>query len=172
MSFFDSVLKCLGFEVEEKPKKEKKVKEKKIKTTAEFDLSGDLEKFQKELNDSFYQDDSTYENEDDYAIDFEQQIQKDENHETAQHKNLESQMESFVVKNGGVTKKTISVRPISQAQVQAVVDELRLGMDAVVNLSAFTPQDKIRALDFISGATYCLEMKINKIDDDTYSLSH
>ena len=64
--------------------------------------------------------------------------------------------------------KPVSFAPTSEKQVQDVVDSLKSGKDAIVDLKNLDAKEYIRALDFLSGAIYVLGGKIKKMSDKTF----
>ena len=171
MGFFDGVLKALGFETEEKPKKEKIDKKKKNKT-GEFDLQA-----QDTPENNYLENRQNIDL--DFQNQFEDEIKEDfeEDYSENNFSNIETQMpvqpninqfSSSQRKSGRV----LNVKPENQGQVQASIDELKNGANIIIDLSLFESSDLIRALDFVSGACYCLGVKINKINSCVYSLYH
>ena len=65
-------------------------------------------------------------------------------------------------------KEPQTIVPQNQQEVQQIVDTLKLGETVIVNLEQFKNTEYVRALDFMSGATYVLDGKIKKIGDKTY----
>ncbi len=59
----------------------------------------------------------------------------------------------------------------SQLQVQQILDELKEKGVVIIDLSGFNITDRVRALDFISGAIFALEGSIKKLEDEKYYCS-
>lgn len=207
MGFFDVILKGLGFEVEDKPKKEKKEKLNKNKKIGEFDLqqiqnsnnqnndllleNNDL-KNEQENNELFkntaneegkYLDKNLINNKinnkefDDSDLNHKQinedyeEVNKLDNSGLNLSKNkVNNDIEQKFIENR--SKNFLNIKPLSQGQVLATIDELKKGSNIIIDVSAFENEDIVRVLDFISGACYCLGVQINKIDESTFGLYH
>ena len=64
--------------------------------------------------------------------------------------------------------KPVSFAPTSEQQVQDIVDSLKSGKDAIVDLKNLDAKEYTRALDFLSGAIYALGGRIKKLSDKTF----
>ena len=207
MGFFDVILKGLGFEVEDKPKKEKKEKLNKNTKIGEFDLqqiqnsnnqnndllleNNDL-KNEQENNELFK---NTANEEDKYLDknlinnkinnkefdgldlnhkqineDYEEVSKLDNSGLNLSKNKINNDIEQKFIENR--SKNFLNIKPLSQGQVLATIDELKKGSNIIIDVSAFENEDIVRVLDFISGACYCLGVQINKIDETTYGLYH
>ena len=97
---------------------------------------------------------------------------------------FESQSGETDLKDKSVTYKTNSVEynlndiveqqeekihtPQNQEEVQSIVDRLKQGCPVTVNFEQLSNSDFIRALDFMSGATYVLNGKIKKLGNKIF----
>ena len=205
MGFFDVILKGLGFEVEDKPKKEKKEKLNKNKKIEEFDLQ-QIQNFNNQNNDLLLENNDLKNkqennelfkntaNEEDKYLDKNLINNKINNKEfddlDLNHKQINEDYEEVSkLDNSGLnlsknkvnndieqkfienrSKNFLNIKPLSQGQVFATIDELKKGSNIIIDVSAFENEDIVRVLDFISGACYCLGVQINKIDETTYGL--
>ena len=60
------------------------------------------------------------------------------------------------------------VKVISQEQVQMVVNKLKVGKKVLLNIENLSGNDITRSLDFITGAIYALNLKMQKLDEKLY----
>ena len=67
-----------------------------------------------------------------------------------------------------IQKEPQKFEPTNQSEVQQIVDALKKGEDVIADLKALSGNEYTRALDFISGAIYCLDSKIKKMGDKTF----
>ncbi len=58
--------------------------------------------------------------------------------------------------------------PLSEQDVQKLVDILKTGEAITVDLKNFSDSEYIRSLDFLSGAIYVLNGKIKKVGEKTF----
>ena len=58
--------------------------------------------------------------------------------------------------------------PQNQQEVQDIVDRLKQGIPVTVNFEQLANSDFVRALDFMSGATYVLNGKIKKLGNKIF----
>lgn len=56
----------------------------------------------------------------------------------------------------------------SQIDVQEVICKLRQGKSVLINLENLNETDVIRSLDFLTGAVFALELKMQKVDENMY----
>jgi FtsZ-interacting cell division protein YlmF len=63
-----------------------------------------------------------------------------------------------------------SYAPKTQSEIEEIVSKLEMGESLIVNMSNFPENNRIRALDFISGAVFILKGKIRMLDKNTYLL--
>ena len=75
--------------------------------------------------------------------------------------------------NFGVNNESniIMVEPKSQSDIQQVVDYLRDGQMVTVNLEQIANDDRMRILDFLSGALYGLNGSIHRWHGDLFLLA-
>lgn len=66
-------------------------------------------------------------------------------------------------------EQKIVVCPVNQSDIQKITDMLVDGKNVSVNLEKLSSAEYVRALDFLSGATYALGGKIKKIGDKIFS---
>lgn len=59
-------------------------------------------------------------------------------------------------------------KPITQLQVQEVLDELKRTKVMIIDFSGFSFENKVRAVDFVSGAVYALEGEMKRLDEDKF----
>lgn len=141
MSFFDKILKGLGFEGEEnleEPVKTKVVKEKKKKTDKSFNASFDLNKLDE----------------------FEEKLKKEEQ---KQENISEVKQET---KQGSSSFDIVNVS--TQEEVQAAVDMIKHGHKILINMSQIKGGDLTRSLDFLTGAIYALNLTMQRVDGSVY----
>ena len=138
MSFFSKFLKGLGFEEEETFKKTEKIKEKKKKEDKRVLASYDLNKFETDLKNN----------------DKENEIVNNEINSKSVEKQDNLQFELVNVS--------------SQIEVQTVVNRIKNGEKILINISSLDNNDKIRSLDFLSGAVFALNLNMQKVDGSVY----
>ena len=138
MSFFSKFLKGLGFEEEETLKKTEKIKEKKKKEDKRVLASYDLNKFETDLKNN----------------DKENEIVNNEINSKSVEKQDNLQFELVNVS--------------SQIEVQTVVNRIKNGEKILINISSLDNNDKIRSLDFLSGAVFALNLNMQKVDGSVY----
>lgn len=69
-------------------------------------------------------------------------------------------------------QKTVEVNtPTNQEDIEKISLRLLEEENVLVNLSNFSEEDKKRALDFLSGASYVLKFKIKQIEDNLFFIS-
>ena len=69
-------------------------------------------------------------------------------------------------------QKTVEVNtPSSQEDIEKISLRLLEEENVLVNLSNFSEEDKKRALDFLSGASFVLKFKIKQIEDNLFFIS-
>ena len=141
MGFFNKFLKGLGFEEEESTAKPQKQKEKRKKEEKKNWASYDLKNIEKE----------------------EKQIEKI---------NIakEDTIDKEEIKESQTSNKTQFeiVNVSSQVEVQSVVNRLKNGEKILINMSALGNEDKVRSLDFLSGAVFALNMTMQKVDGSVF----
>lgn len=69
--------------------------------------------------------------------------------------------------NQGVSMKN----PVSQEDIQNIIDDVKDGATIIVNLTGFSAQDRVRALDFLAGALYVLDGKLEPLEGNLYLVS-
>ena len=150
MKILDKFLQGLGFEGEdveytpvEKKVKEKKVKEKKVKPEKKTISS---------INDGMT-----------FNFDKKQEIPAEE--ETIKEETVE-EVDSLPQSTAGFDVEV----PKSQVEVQAIVEKVTNGKTIIINVSGFNATDRVRALDFISGAIYVLRGKIQPLEGNLFIL--
>ena len=65
----------------------------------------------------------------------------------------------------------IMVEPKTHKEIQQVVDYLKQGQSIAVNLEAIADSDRMRILDFLSGAIYGLNGSIHRLHGDLFLLT-
>ncbi len=69
-------------------------------------------------------------------------------------------------------QKSVEVNtPKTQGDIENISLKLLDEESILVNLSNFSEEDKKRALDFLSGASFVLKFKINKIEENLFFIS-
>ena len=61
-----------------------------------------------------------------------------------------------------------TIKPANQKDVQNIVDLLKQGNAVAVNFELIKNNEFVRALDFMSGATYVLDGKIKKVNNKVF----
>ncbi len=69
-----------------------------------------------------------------------------------------------------IKEEKASFKPNTQEEVEKIIEEYLTGKEIEVDLSAFILEDRMRALDFVSGAVFVLKGKIEKLEDGKYLL--
>ena len=139
MSFFSKFLKGLGFE-EETESKPEKIKDNKNKESKGIIASYDLKNLDKE--------------------------EKSEVKNKTENQNIFDETITNSQQKPSSQFEIISVN--SQVEVQEVVDRLKNGEKLLVNFSGLENEDKIRSLDFLSGAVFALNLTMQKVDGFVY----
>lgn len=62
--------------------------------------------------------------------------------------------------------------PETQSDIENILTKIKNGENALINLAAFSDEDRIRALDFISGALFILEKNIKRIEGTLFLISN
>ena len=76
---------------------------------------------------------------------------------TKSERNLRGEFNSFVPQNDKGAQGPISVfNPTSYSDVEAIIDALRSGKNAVVHLNELKNETAVRIIDMLSGAIYAL----------------
>lgn len=155
MSFFDWILKGVGVESEEDEKvssasrvkgKKEKVKKEKVKRTNE-DLQSDSEdRATFATNPDQFNTSNTYYN----------------SYEKPQTQS------NF---GGYGSKNVVIYYPKNYTEVQNLIDFLKQGESAVMNLDGISDSEAQRILDFVSGAVYALSGSIHRITGNIFILT-
>ena len=85
-----------------------------------------------------------------------------------QNSAYENKGAEFDLKSMPEKKEQKQFVPLSETDVQNIVDVMKTGADVSVNLEKMGSKEYMRALDFMSGAIYVLGGKIRKIAEKTY----
>lgn len=62
--------------------------------------------------------------------------------------------------------------PETQTDIENILTKIKNGDNALINLAAFSDEDRIRALDFISGALFIMEKNIKRIEGTLFLISN
>lgn len=62
--------------------------------------------------------------------------------------------------------------PETQTDIENILTKVKNGDNALINLAAFSDEDRIRALDFISGALFIMEKNIKGIEGTLFLISN
>lgn len=62
--------------------------------------------------------------------------------------------------------------PETQTDIENILTKVKNGDNALINLAAFSDEDRIRALDFISGALFIMEKNIKRIEGTLFLISN
>lgn len=62
--------------------------------------------------------------------------------------------------------------PETQTDIENILIKVKNGDNALINLAAFSDEDRIRALDFISGALFIMEKNIKRIEGTLFLISN
>ncbi|MEG1752114.1 MAG: cell division protein SepF [Clostridia bacterium] len=81
--------------------------------------------------------------------------------------NLSSTEEQTKTNNGGI----IIQSPKSQEEIQEVISCIISQKQVIVNLSGFNATDRIRSLDFISGACFAIGANIELLEANLYLIN-
>lgn len=60
------------------------------------------------------------------------------------------------------------IKVLSQSEIQSVILKLKNGAKILINLEKLSDNDIIRSLDFLTGAVFALNLKMQKIDEKLY----
>lgn len=60
------------------------------------------------------------------------------------------------------------VKASSQEDIQEVVKKIKSGLKVLLNIENLTSADLTRSLDFLTGAVFALDLKIQKLDERIY----
>lgn len=108
------------------------------------------------------------------AIGFENvdEEQKEEKQKKQKKTSAKFDLRNKNIKEEKQEQKSIEVNtPKEQADVEKIALSLASGENMLVNLSNFSEEDKIRALDFLSGCAFVLKFKIKQIEENLYLIS-
>lgn len=92
-----------------------------------------------------------------------EKVKKDKNISVNSKFNLKDIEKEEIIEEKFYTPKT-------QEDIELISRDLAKGNNAKVNFVEFTEEDKVRALDFLSGVIYVLNGEIEKLDKITYLL--
>lgn len=88
---------------------------------------------------------------------------------------LEEEKKEEVVKEQVIEEKQINespefevVKATTQEDIQQVVLKLKMGAKVLLNIEKMSQEDITRSLDFITGAVFALNLKMQKIDDKIF----
>ena len=62
--------------------------------------------------------------------------------------------------------------PETQTDIENILTKVKNGDNALINFAAFSDEDRIRALDFISGALFIMEKNIKRIEGTLFLISN
>ena len=62
--------------------------------------------------------------------------------------------------------------PETQTDIENILTKVKNGDNALINLAAFSDEDRIRARDFISGALFIMEKNIKRIEGTLFLISN
>lgn len=65
-------------------------------------------------------------------------------------------------------KEVETCEPATQSDVEEIANKLVSGFNVMANFIKFSDNDRMRALDFLSGVLFILKGEIEKIDKTTY----
>lgn len=65
-------------------------------------------------------------------------------------------------------KEVLVFAPKKQEEVEEMIEYVSQEQNAIINFSNFSENDKVHALDFVSGAVFVLKGKIQKIEKNIY----
>lgn len=86
---------------------------------------------------------------------------------------INSKFDLKSIKEEGIIENKLQFcNPKAQFDIEEIVKKLIKGCDIKVDFSEFSEIDKIRALDFLSGAVFVLDGKIEKVDKNIYLLKN
>lgn len=100
----------------------------------------------------------------------EEEIEEETLKEVKKEKKHELPMAKFNLKEIKQEKNTYF--PTSQEEVEQIVKIFSKGENLIVELSKFEEEDRVHALDFLSGAAYALGGSIKKMHKTNYSMEH
>jgi|AGTN01.1.fsa_nt_gi Uncharacterized protein conserved in bacteria len=75
------------------------------------------------------------------------------------------------LKTGPEEKSVEIIKPLSFGDVEKLIDLLKAGQGVIADLSAATPSDAQRMLDFLSGAVYALDGKIERVENKMFLMT-
>lgn len=62
--------------------------------------------------------------------------------------------------------------PDTQTEIEQILLRVKNGENVLINLTNFSDEDRIRALDFISGALFILNKTIKRIESNLFMISN
>ena len=89
------------------------------------------------------------------------EIEKETTEEQIEEKILENTNQ-----NDSLEFEVVKVK--TQTDIQIVINKLKLGTKVLVNIENLSHEDIVRCLDFLTGAVYALNLKIQKIDEKIF----
>lgn len=75
------------------------------------------------------------------------------------------------LKTSGGEKAVVVIKPLTVADTEKLIDVLKGGKGLVADLSLAPALDAQRMLDFLSGAVYALDGKIERVDNKTFLIT-
>lgn len=61
--------------------------------------------------------------------------------------------------------------PETQSEIENILIKVKNGENVLINLSAFSDEDRIRALDFVSGALFILQKNIKRVEGTLFLIN-
>ena len=62
--------------------------------------------------------------------------------------------------------------PDTQTEIEQILLQVKNGENVLLNLTNFSDEDRIRALDFISGALFVLNKSIKRVENNLFLISN
>lgn len=61
--------------------------------------------------------------------------------------------------------------PETQSEIEEILIKVKNGENVLINLASFSDEDRIRALDFISGALFIINKNIKRVEGSLFLIS-
>jgi cell division inhibitor SepF len=90
---------------------------------------------------------------------------------TSENTPIRNNFQTDAFNNIGMRDNLIIYCPTSMKEIQSAVDCLRQNQSVMLDLEKISEEDRMRVLDFISGAIYGLNGSIHRFKDDSFVLT-
>ena len=91
----------------------------------------------------------------------------------SQEKEESKELSRFGATKREETEEDLKVySPDTQTEIEQILLRVKNGENVLLNLTNFSDEDRIRALDFISGALFVLNKIIKKVENNLFMISN